>query len=80
MVKKLCIAMNCFADRPTRSSGFQQAIILKRIQFANGKGLEVSMREWLLVLFPVALIFYFVIFPDQFSAVMDTLGGVIFKR
>jgi hypothetical protein len=38
------------------------------------------MREWLLVLLPVLLVLYFVIFQDQFSAVMDGLGGIIFKR
>jgi len=38
------------------------------------------MREWLLVLLPVVLILYFVIFQDQFSAVMYGLGGIIFNR
>src|SRR5690349_7509173 len=40
---------------------------------------EVSMREWLLVLLPVGLILYFVIFQDQFSAVMAGLGRIIFN-
>jgi hypothetical protein len=38
------------------------------------------MREWLLVLLPLALVLYFVIFPDQFSAAVDTLGGLVFNR
>jgi hypothetical protein len=37
------------------------------------------MREWLLVLLPVGLILYFVIFQDQFSAVMAGLGRIIFN-
>ena len=38
------------------------------------------MREWLLVLLPVVLVLYFVIFQDQFSWVMDALSGTIFNR
>ena len=37
------------------------------------------MREWLLMLIPLALVLYFVIFPDQFSATLDFLNGLIFK-
>jgi hypothetical protein len=28
------------------------------------------MREWLLVLAPVAVVIYFVIYPDQFAALL----------
>ena len=28
------------------------------------------MREWMLVLIPVALIVYFIVYPDQFTALM----------
>jgi hypothetical protein len=38
------------------------------------------MRDWLLVLLPVLLVLYFLIFPDHFSAVLDALGGLIFNR
>ena len=38
------------------------------------------MREWLLVLLPLALALYFVVFPDQFNAALDALGGLIFNR
>ena len=38
------------------------------------------MREWLLVLLPFALVLYFVVFPDQFSAAVDALGGLAFNR
>ena len=38
------------------------------------------MREWLLVLLPVVLVLYFVTFQDQFSAVVEGLGGIIFNR
>jgi len=38
------------------------------------------MREWSLVLLPVVLILYFVIFQDQFGALMDGLGGIVFNR
>jgi hypothetical protein len=37
------------------------------------------MREWLLMLIPLGLVLYFVIFPDQFDAALHWLGGVIFK-
>ena len=29
------------------------------------------MRDWLLMLAPLALVLYFVIYPDQFSAFMS---------
>ena len=38
------------------------------------------MREWLLLLVPVVLIFYFVAFPGQFEPALDWLGGLIFTR
>ena len=28
------------------------------------------MRDWLYVLLPVAVVFFFLIYPDQFSALM----------
>jgi len=28
------------------------------------------MRDWILVLIPVAIIVYFIVYPDQFSALM----------
>jgi hypothetical protein len=34
------------------------------------------MREWLLTLIPVALVFYFVIDPDQFSSVLSWMAAV----
>jgi len=37
----------------------------------------LSMREWLF-LTPVAIIFYFVVFPDQFGSAMSWLGGNFF--
>ena len=37
------------------------------------------MREWLLTLIPIAFVLYFVVFPDQFSATLDFLHGLIFK-
>ena len=37
------------------------------------------MREWLMVLLPLAIILYFVVFPDQFSAAMQFLGQVFFR-
>jgi hypothetical protein len=40
---------------------------------------RVSMREWLLILILVALIFYFLVFPDQSSAVLNWLWGLFFK-
>lgn len=38
------------------------------------------MRDWLLVLLPLGLVLYFVVFPDQFSAALDALGSLIFNR
>jgi hypothetical protein len=35
------------------------------------------MREWLLMLVPVALIVYFVVYPHQFSALLTWLLGLI---
>jgi hypothetical protein len=40
---------------------------------------RVSMREWLLILILVALIFYFLVFPDQSSAVLNWLWGLLFR-
>ena len=33
------------------------------------------MREWLLMLIPFALVLYFAVFPDQFSATLHWLGA-----
>jgi hypothetical protein len=35
------------------------------------------MREWLLVLAPVAVVIYFVIYPDQFAALVHWAGGLL---
>jgi hypothetical protein len=37
------------------------------------------MREWLLMLVPVALIIYFVVYPNEFSALLTWLGGRPFR-
>ncbi len=37
------------------------------------------MREWLLMLIPVTLVFYFIIYPDQFSAALSWLGSLMFR-
>jgi hypothetical protein len=35
------------------------------------------MRDWLMVLSPLALTFYFMINPEQFAAFTDWVGNVI---
>lgn len=35
------------------------------------------MRGWLLLLAPLALVAYFVVFPDKFSAFMAWAAGLI---
>ena len=40
---------------------------------------RVSMREWLLILILVALIFYFLVFPDQSSAILNWLWELFFR-
>jgi hypothetical protein len=37
------------------------------------------MREWVLTLIPLAFVLYFVVFPDQFSAILHWLGQLIFQ-
>jgi hypothetical protein len=37
------------------------------------------MREWLLMLVPVALIIYFVVYPNEFSALLTWLWGHSFR-
>jgi hypothetical protein len=34
---------------------------------------EAAMREWLLVLVPIALVIYFLVYPDQFHAITNWL-------
>jgi len=43
------------------------------------EGWDVAMRDWWLVLLPVMIVLYFVVFPDQFSTALHWLGGVVFK-
>ena len=33
------------------------------------------MREWLLMLVPVVIIIYFVVYPNEFSALLTCYGG-----
>jgi hypothetical protein len=35
------------------------------------------MREWLLVLIPVVIVIYFVIYPDQLSALSQWAAGLL---
>jgi hypothetical protein len=35
------------------------------------------MREWLLMLLPVGVIVYFIVYPDQFSEFMTWASGLI---
>jgi hypothetical protein len=44
-----------------------------------GHKLGASMREWLLMLIPIALVLYFAVFPDQFSASFHWLGQLFFQ-
>ena len=44
-----------------------------------GHKLGESMREWLLMLIPFALVLYFVVFPDQFSVTFHWLGQLFFQ-
>jgi len=37
------------------------------------------MREWLLVLIPVAAVFYFVVYPDQFGAFVSWAAKIIYN-
>lgn len=37
------------------------------------------MREWLYVLLPVAIIFYFLIFPDQFSMFVNWATSFLYN-
>jgi hypothetical protein len=38
------------------------------------------MRDWLLVILPLALVVYFVVFPDHFASVMRWVDGIVFKH
>lgn len=42
--------------------------------------LGVFMRDWLLVLLPLALVLYFVVFPDHFDLVLGWLDSLLFKH
>ena len=39
-----------------------------------------SMRDWLLVLLPILIALYFIIFPDQFNVALNWLHGIIFQN
>jgi len=54
------------------------AFSLCRVQVIS-EGWDVAMRDWWLVLLPVMIVLYFVVFPDQFSTALHWLGGVVFK-
>jgi hypothetical protein len=32
------------------------------------------MRDWLMVIVPVAVVFYFIVFPDQLKALIEWLS------
>jgi hypothetical protein len=38
------------------------------------------MRDWLLVLLPVLIALYFIIFPAQFDVVLNWLHGIVFQN
>jgi hypothetical protein len=38
------------------------------------------MRDWLLVLLPLALVLYFVVFPDHFDLVLGWLDSLLFQH
>jgi hypothetical protein len=38
------------------------------------------MRDWLLVLLPVLIALYFIIFPDQFGVMLNWFHGIIFQN
>ena len=38
------------------------------------------MRDWVLVFLPVALVLYFVLFPNHFEMTLYWLDSLIFKR
>jgi hypothetical protein len=35
------------------------------------------MRDWLLILAPIAITIYFLLNPDQFKILMDWLGNLV---
>jgi hypothetical protein len=38
------------------------------------------MRDWLLVLLPLALVLYFMVFPDHFHSVIGGLDSIVFTH
>ena len=38
------------------------------------------MRDWLLVLLPILIALYFILFPDQFDVALKWLHGIIFQN
>ena len=43
-------------------------------------GRRSSMRDWLLVLLPILIALYFILFPDQFDVALKSLHGIIFQN
>jgi hypothetical protein len=41
---------------------------------------DLGMRDWLLVLLPLALVLYFVVFPDHFDLVLGWLDSLLFQH
>lgn len=38
------------------------------------------MRDWLLVLLPLALVLYFMVFPDHLHSVIGGLDSIVFTH
>ena len=38
------------------------------------------MRDWLLVLLPILIALYFIIFPDQFHVALNWLHEIVFQN
>jgi hypothetical protein len=38
------------------------------------------MRDWVLVILPVALVVYFLVFPDHLISVVRWVDGIVFKH
>jgi hypothetical protein len=57
-------------------SGSSHAHICKVIQRIMIAREEFTMREWLFVVAPLAVVGYFLVFPDQLQVFMDLFYGV----
>jgi len=55
-------------------------LIATQIDCHREKPKDRPMRDWLLVLAPVILVIYFLVFPSHFDGTLQWLGAIVFNH